>query len=88
MGTEGESLRGTTSVRATLTGGASGRAITRQRCNGRARSTPTGLKAVGVPVQRCIPPLTLSPFHRSGALFAAPREVLFLIITVYIGYYI
>ena len=69
---------------------ASRRAITRQRCNGRSRSTPTGPKAVGVPAPRCIRRPILSPFHRArgslcrsmtvtGPLLRCIQGVLYLI---------
>lgn len=71
-----------------LTETASRRAITRQRGNGRSRSTPTGPKAVGVPAPRCIRRRPLSPFHRPGALYAASWRVLLLFLAVYVGDYI
>ncbi|MPM82810.1 hypothetical protein SDC9_129872 [bioreactor metagenome] len=84
MGTEGESLRGTTSVRAVL---ADRRLLPRPRrdraVTGAARARLLGrILAVWAPVQRCIHPRPPTSLHRPEALFATPRGVLLPIITV------
>ncbi len=65
-------------VRRTFTRTALGRANTRQRGNGRTRSTPTGQNlAVGVPAPRGIRRSALSPFHQTrGSLCSAETGTL------------